>query len=370
MKKSLCILLTLCLLLTLASCKKDEKKPAEKETEPNIALDVDVPQQPMICVGVPTNTDVTTSDDGTEIFHYVYPSLELIFPDSAVAQKVLENHRNRLMEQLASAEEIRQMASRGYKPGQAFTPYLYSVTYNPMRADLGVLSILGNTSIYTGGAHPDHHGFGVNYDMVSGEVLTLGSILKHIDQKDTLRDLLITELDKIAEENYLFGYKNYVTNRFRKDESTDTAWFFTNTGLAFFFDPYEIAPYSQGMIVVEIPYTSLTGIIDDAYFPSERTTFHGTIQQIAFENADLTQFTQTAELLIQSGGSKTLYYPDTAVHDFKVSQINPVTGYENAVFYAPHLTPGDAVIINVPDELKTTLTITYLSSNSFKTINY
>ena len=371
MKKALCFILIFCLLFTFAGCNHSSNDTTTTDpTQPTIAEDIVIVQRPMISVSVPTATDITTAEDGAAIFQYVYPSMNLIFPDAGVAERVVEHHRARMIEQLPAVESTRQMALNDYRPGQTFLPYLYSVSYTPMRADQSVLSIFGSTSIYTGGAHPDHLGFGANYDMVTGEVLTLGSILTNIDQKTKLRDLVIVALDDIAQERHLSGYKNYVNQRFERDESTDQDWFFTNTGIAFFFDPYEIAPYSEGTIVAEVPYSSLVGIISDAYFPAERTPYYGTVQEIAFDNADLTKFTQTSELVIQSSGEKTVYFTETAVHDFTVRQVNPETGYVSTIFYAPYLTPGDAVVIEVPQALKGSLTIYYTASNTVNTIEY
>lgn len=369
MKKVLSYLLIICVIFSLFGCKKDEK-PREKETEPTISTDAEVSQRPMMTVSIPTVTETTTADDGTEIFHYVYPVMDLIFPDAAVAQKVLDQHRSRLLAHLEPVEDMRIAAQQDYSSGMLSLPYLYSISYQPMRMDMNVMSFFGNCITYMGGAHPNSHGFGVNYNMVTGDVLTLGSILTHVDKKEALKALLVEELDKIAQERHLIGYKEYINIRFRTDESDDKDWFFTNTGLCFFFSPYEIAPYSEGTIVAEIPYTSLSGIIADEFFPGERMPYHGSITEVAFSDADLTKFTQTAEVTLQPDSKKTLYYTDTAVQDFKILQLHPVTGNLTVVFAAPYLTPGDAVLLEASDEMKKNLTVSYIDGTQEITITY
>ncbi len=377
MKKILSFLLALCLIFALIGCgKKDEKKEKETtaptEAEPTFAVDLDIEivQRTMVSVATPTITETTTANDGTEIFHYVYPTLNLVFQDAGVAEKIIAHHRERLVEHLAYAEEIRLAAESSYTPNSNFKPYLYSLSYNPMRIDQGVLSMYANCITYTGGVHPEHNGFGVNYDMINGEVLTLGSILQHADKADKLKTLLVSALDEIAEERYLSGYKDYVDNRFAGDISFDEDWYFSPTGLCFFFAPYEIAPYSEGTIVVEIPYEKLSGVIADEFFPGERVPYHGTVEEIPFADADLTKFTQTSELILQSGGDMTLYYTDKAVLDFRILQVNPITGYSSVIFAAPYLTPGDAVLLEVTESIKQDLTVTYVDANQLVTITY
>ncbi len=377
MKKTLGLLLALSLFFSLCACNKTkvvDKKPTEdtKETEPSSVVDSDIviSQRPMVSVATPTVTETTTADDGSEIFHYTYPALNLVFQDAAIADKVVNHHRKRMAEHLAYAEDIRLSAVSAYRPGKDFMPYLYSLAYNPMRIDQGVLSIYGNCITYSGGAHPEHHGFGVNYDMVNGEVLTLGSILQHADKEDTLKDLLISSLDAIAKERNLSGYKDNVETRFAKDASFDEDWYFTPTGLCFFFSPYEIAPYSEGTIVVEIPYEKLSDIIAAEYFPGERVPYHGTVQEVAFADTDVSKFTQISEVVLESGSDMTLYYTDQAVLDFRILQMNPITGYTNIVFATPYLTPGDAVLLETNKKTKKTLTVIYTDADQQITIEY
>ncbi len=377
MKKLLCLLLALCLVFALFGCKKTEQKEtkateAQTETDPTTTVDenIEIVQRPMVSVATPVITETTTADDGTEIFHYSYPTLNIVFQDAAIAEKVVNHHRERLNEHLAYAEDIRLAAVRDYAPGENFMPYLYGITYNPMRIDQSVLSIYGNCITYSGGVHPNNNCFGANYDMVNGEVLTLGSILKHADQKDTLKSLLISELDAIAEERYLSGYKDYVETRFAGDVSFDEDWYFSTNGLCFFFSPYEIAPYSEGIIVVEISYEKLSDVIADEYFPGERVPYHGTVQETPFSDAEADKFTQISELVLQSGSDMTLYYTDKAVLDFRIIEDNPTTGYTSIIFATPYLTPGDAVLLEATAEAKKNLTIVYIDADQEITITY
>ena len=379
MKRLLSLLLALTMIFAIFGCKKAEKaetKSTEAETQtdptaaPVIDENIEIQQRPMVSVATPTVTEVTTAEDGTEIFCYTYPSLNIVFQDAAIAEKVVNNHRERLNTHLTYAEDIRKSAVNDYKSSDNFTAYLYSVSYSPMRIDMSVLSIFGNCTTYSGGVHPTHSAFGLNYDMVNGEVLTLGSILKHTDQEDSLKSLLISELDAIAEERHLSGYKDYVNSRFEEDVSFDEDWYFSTTGLCFFFSPYEIAPYSEGTIIVEIPYDKLSGVLADEYFPGERVPYHGTVEEIPFDDATVTDFTQISELVLQPGGDMTLYYTDKAVLDFRIIEEDPTTGYSSVIFATPYLTPGDAVLLEASADARKNLTVTYIDAEQLITITY
>jgi hypothetical protein len=85
--------------------------------------------------------------------------------------------------------------------------------------------------------------------------------------KEDFITIILEKLSQIAEESDLFqGYEDGVRSRLGGDENLYEDFYFTSTGLCFYFAPYEIAPYASGIITVEIPYSELTGLIYDGYF--------------------------------------------------------------------------------------------------------
>ena len=371
MKKYLAVILCLTLTASLLGCGIKTAQPtqtsttAPKETQAPTqtvpaSTDLVITQQPMVSVSLPITTETLKAEDGSDIFHYSCQNMSLVLPEAEIADKVIIDYLNRVDSVSSSVESIRASAKNHYVSGQDFIPYLYSISYSPMRIDQGVLSLAGAHITYSGGAHTDTTCTAANYDLTTGQVLTLGSILKHIDKKDALRELVLSALTNLAKDVYLYeDYKDTVNKRFEKDESTDEDWYFSDTGLCFYFSPYEIAPYSSGTIVAEVPYASLAGIIDDAYFPPERNVTSGKLMEVSFDSADLTQYTQIAELVFQKESAKTLYYTDKSIENFKISYPDPLTGKTTVVFATQHLTPGDAVMVEAPDEIKAMLEICY-----------
>ena len=85
----------------------------------------------------------------------------------------------------------------------------------------------------------------------------------------------------------------------------------------------------------------------------------GTLLEVPFDSADLAQYTQIAELIFQKESTKTLYYTDKTLQNLKISYIDALTGKKIVVFATQHLTPGDAVMVEAPEEVKKMLEISY-----------
>ncbi len=361
MKKVLAILFSFCLTFTLFGCRQQPGNLSSSTTEPSADANetVETTQTsvrpvdrfPMVSVSVPIVTETATAGNGTEIFRYLYQNMTLAIPEQEVADKIIIDFLNRVDKSVAPADAVRQQAISSYQDAGNWTPYLYSLIYNPTRIDQSVLSLYGTNVSYSGYSHPTYDCVSANYNMITGHVLTLGSILTHADRLADLEKLLLTALDAIAEEKYLRDdYKATITHRFAGNESYDEAWFFTPSGLNFYFAPYEIAPYTSGIITVEIPYEKLTGILDDAFFPAEQDTASGVVTIQPMTDADLASFTQISELILNQGGKQLLLHTDGTVHNLRIIMEHPVTADSYTLFATPQLTLGDAVMIGVSQE--------------------
>lgn len=366
MKKTLCILICLCLIF--AGCAKPNTietqgttaAAAISTTEPTVII----PQQEtMYAVSVPAVLESTLAEDGTVIFTYTHQSMMLTVPDPEVANKVIIDFLSRCDAAAVIAETVRQSANANYNGSADWTPYLYNNTYSPMRMDQGVLSLFGSCVTYSGASHPERLSVSASYDLVTGEVLTLGSIMSADATTNDFCDLVLASLTKRNDAKYLYdGYEETVKQRFSKDESLDQDWYFSTTGLCFYFDPYEIAPYSSGTIVVEIPYAELSGLLYDGYFPAEREVTAGSIQATALENTDTAQFTQIGELVLDADGQMIFLHTDGIVWDVKIEygawdSVSTTFAPVYTALFSAALTPGDAIMIQ-SDEL-TALRLSY-----------
>lgn len=342
----------------------------QPETEATVPNDFIPDQVPMAAISLPLSIKNKYTEEDILLFTYKCQTISLIIPDSEIEQKVIIDLQTRLDGFNSAAQEISERAKNDYAAGTDWQNYFYEVIYTPTRIDLSVLSLYGENTSWVGGSHPSRNCTSSNYDLMTGDVLTLGSILTHEDALDTLCGLLIEEVAEIKAEKYLFtDYRDIIQNRFAQNESYNESWFFSNSGLSFYFSPYEIAPYSSGVITVTIPYEKLTGVIEDRYFPAERDVANGTIQLVKESDADLEDFTQIAEVILDGSGEMLFLYTERSVHDISIEigtmGLNDVFINSTTVFSAPILTPGDAIMLQaILSNSQTVIRINYQANGN------
>ena len=324
---------------------------------------------PMITVSVPVFIDETTATDGTVIFRNIRQSMQLVMPDQDVADKIIIDFLSRIELGAASSDEVKQQAQVAYVSSNNWIPYLNSISYAPKRIDQSVLSLYGSNLQFDGGAHAENTSRAANYNVLTGDVLTLGSIVVEESSINKLCNLVITKLQAVADEKYLRdGFEQSVKQRFNGDESTDESWYFSATGLCFYFDQYAIAPYSSGVITVEIPYAELIGIIDDAFFPPELDAVSGSVKTISVENADVTRYTRICEVVLENEAPMRIVYTEGTVQNLRIVLLDAVLNGEYTVFATPTLTNGDAVVIQANTNMFRQLIIVYESNGREMTI--
>lgn len=373
MKKLVALLL--CLTLLLVGCSSNTEPvltPPFAEPIQNIpesTEDVAISKE-LLAVSVPVTTECFNHEDGTELFSYTAQHMQLIFPDAEVADKVVLDFLNRVDASREDAESIFGAAKLDYDSNTTWFPYFYQMIYDPMRIDHSVMSLFGTMNSYSGGMHGSKSCIAANYDMMTGDVLTLGSIMHADASKEDFIKLILDKLIEIAEDRYLYeDYETGVRNRLEGDENLYEDFYFTTTGLDFFFSPYEIAPYSSGVITVEIPYSELPGLIYDGYFPEEREQISGSMHTGSFMLTDMEQFNNMAEVNLVSGEEIMVAYPDGNVEDVRI--VIPGDGMnmpDYTVFAAFEMSDKDAIVISLAKDMIDGIAITYSSADTSVTI--
>lgn len=366
-------MLILCIIFILSGCSNTEQ--VQEPFTPPVTLPAEtqsVNGSELLAVSVPAVTENYALEDGTEIFSYTAQHMQLILPNEDVADKVVLDFLNRVDASQTEADRILTAAQLDYDPNTSWFPYFYQIVYSPTRIDSGVLSLFGTQNGYSGGMHGGLSGIAANYDLVTGDVLTLGSIM-HMDA--TVEDfisLVIEKLDAVKDDYYLFDdYAEGVRSRMNGDENLYEDFYFTGTGLCFFFSPYEIAPYASGMISVEIPYSELPGLIYDGYFPDEREEINGTMQVGSFMKTDMEQFDNMAELTFTTGEEIMVAYPAGMVEDIRV--IIPGDGMimpDYTAFAAFAMADKDALVVNIGENQLEGVTVSYYSAGEIHTIPF
>lgn len=371
------LLFCLCAVILLAGCNANPDT-VHTLPSPDFAQDginEDAVQEAysskeLLAVSVPAVTERYTDEDGRELFSYTAQHMQFIFPDAEVADKVILDFLNRVDVSRSDAEDILRAAQNDYTDTQAWFPYFYQIIYSPTRIDHGVLSLYGIQNSYSGGMHGSKSCTAANYDLMTGDTLTLGSIMHMDADKEDFIERILKQLDVIAEEYYLYDdYEEGVRNRLDGDENLYEDFYFTTTGLNFFFSPYEIAPYSSGIITVEIPYSDLPGLIYDGYFPAERQLIEGSMRSGSFMDTDMEQFDNMAEVNLVAGEEIIVAYPEGSVEDIRITiPGNGMNMPDYTVFAAFEMSDKDAVVISLPEESMDGILISYYSGSNHETI--
>lgn len=378
MKRLITILLCFSLLLCFAGCNKNEPEqtepavttvPTAAATAPteqtSAAATVPEYQPPLSVVSMPLVKEVTTAEDGTQLCTYTYQNVFPMLQDPEVANSVTLNLLNKIDASRSEAESIAAAAKAAYVPGNSWTPYYCSMYYNPMRIDQGVLSLFGNQISYQGSAHPSYLCVSATYDLVTGKELTFKDILAADYSAADLCQLIVDTMASQADILYP-DYATIIRDRFSGEYDYSENWYFSTEGLCLYFSPYDVAPYSAGIVTAQIPYDQLGAYLKDAYFPAERGSYRGSVDIMEFDPKSTEQFKQFAELILDRQGKTGLLYTDGRVFDVRI-EIGQMTGASTdafvptaTVFAAESITAGDAIMLqNSPLKNNTALRLTY-----------
>lgn len=375
MKKLICLILCMCLTVPLLGCGGGSNGPAEttgntvggSDSAPSPTEQTPV-DQTMLAVSVPSVTEKTLADDGTVLFEYTYQHMSLVLEKPDIADKIILDFLNRVDGTREAAESTAAIAKTDYAGNENWTPYLYHITYSPTRIDHNVLSLFGNNVVYSGATHPDRTCVSASYDLQTGDVLTLASIMTADAKIDSVCDLVLDGLSEMAEGDYLYeNYKQTVQHRFGVDASGDEAWYFTQTGLCFYFAPYEIAPYTSGVITVEIPYEKLTDLLHGDYLPAKRNSTEGKMTAKPFESVAMDSLINMAEIVMNRDGDMYMLQADNPVQDVRITLTDKANNY--TVFAAYHLAPGNGIMIQADQAILQQMKLTYKSGNETVSAN-
>lgn len=359
MKKLMAFLATGCLLLWLAGCSAGQLVDPPVSVSNGDVSTRDVPYitetvetvLPMHAIVLPPVKETVTADDGTALVSLSFQQAQVILHNPALEEKIVGALQTRIDPILSTAAEMEDQARQDYPENEFWSEYFIDVSYTPTRLDQAVLSLFGNSFSYSGGPHPSLVTDSVNYDLRTGDVMCLDDILTPECTSDTLYQLVLKSLASQADDLY-YDYADALGDRFTGELHSIEDWYFSQSGLCFHFAPYDIAPYSSGTIIAELPYGSLTGIVKDQYFPASTTQATGSMYAETFIEDDSERFTYIAQVPLCEDGTDVLLYPDAAVKDLRIE-----TGYRyednnrfvsvSTVFAASTMNVGDAIHLTV-----------------------
>lgn len=133
---------------------------------------------------------------------------------------------------------------------RAWYEYHYNITGEATTGREGVIVYTAVIDYYEGGAHGINQRFIMNFDSQTGKQLQLADVfVPGFESRLTERLLNVLmektdakSIDELHEKGYLYSMDMFVPENFILDDDAVT----------FVFNPYEIAPYTEGIIELEI----------------------------------------------------------------------------------------------------------------------
>lgn len=264
MKKILALLLCLSMVLSLVACQKAQSNtvPADGGTSA-VASSVTV-EEVVLQSGYSIDLDLMEVDfDSSAMLGCIKsvvasPLTAESYPALATA---LESYH---AEKVAFYEGMRdefgsEESDTSTEEGIFSTGYSVDAFDEVRRADDKVVSILTTTVTYTGGAHPNSSFWGASYDTQSGEAIELSDVCT---DKEQLVQILEEQLTAEYPDTDFFGLSDAL-----KSEAEEESLSFTvdAEGVTFFFSPYEIASYADGLLVTTVTFAEHSDILNGNY---------------------------------------------------------------------------------------------------------
>lgn len=169
-----------------------------------------------------------------------------------------------------SAAETLEWAKENTEMIADTSSYYESHGYTVARNDGRVLSFSSNTDAYDGGAHGSYAEYGVNFDAATGQFLTIPDIT---EDEAAFQEICVQEMlrqcEDLKAEGVLFdetmlstvgGLQGIFEGKMESEE-----WYFTEDGIRFVSNIYEIAPYAAGNFRFDIPYEMVNETLKAEY---------------------------------------------------------------------------------------------------------
>ncbi|HHP7241222.1 MAG TPA: PdaC/SigV domain-containing protein [Cyclobacteriaceae bacterium] len=121
-----------------------------------------------------------------------------------------------------------------------------------------ILSVSYSTNMYKGGAHPNNRIDYQNIDLEDGSEVTLEEALTDLETVTSIAEKKFRDLKKIPEDvDYAKAGFSFEGNAFALSDNFG----YTENGIIFYYNTYDIAPYSEGPTRILVHYYELKGNI-------------------------------------------------------------------------------------------------------------
>lgn len=334
MKKTISMLLCCAMLGTLCACQHGGDY--EKRTY--------VPQFDMT-VSYGFEDKELKSDDGTTYYRQSLGTATVSSKDERTAERINSSLAELYVRFGADAEYTRRVAEDQTDGEQIALSYYCAPSVT--RCDTRVLSAVFDVSQDIGGIHADSTRTSRSYNADNGSLLTLADIAKNEEQLKTFIKNYVIGL--AAGDDYKEGGVSILFDDFEStiNDLVDAGanWYFSDGGLVFYANPYDIAPYSRGVLLFEIPYSALAEFIDEGFMPVEYEGENGMLLADDGDKLDRSSLNILGTVTVDEDGQSVVLSAEETVYNVKIYTSGRMLWQRN------YLTTGEGVEVKsfIPD---------------------
>lgn len=334
MKKTISMLLCCAMLGTLCACQHGGDY--EKRTY--------VPQFDMT-VSYGFEDEELKSDDGTTYYRQSLGTATVSSKDERAAERINSSLAELYVKFGADAEYTQRVAEDQTDGEQIALSYYCAPSVT--RCDTRVLSAVFDVSQDIGGIHADSTRTSRSYNADNGSLLTLADIAKNEEQLKTFIKNYVIGL--AAGDDYKEGGVSILFDDFEStiNDLVDAGanWYFSDGGLVFYANPYDIAPYSRGVLLFEIPYSALEEFIDEGFVPAEYEGENGMLLADDGDKLDRSSLNILGTVTVDEDGQSVVLSAEETVYNVKIYTSGRMLWQRN------YLTTGEGVEVKsfIPD---------------------
>lgn len=334
MKKTISMLLCCAMLGTLCACQHGGDY--EKRTY--------VPQFDMT-VSYGFEDEELKSGDGTTYYRQSLGTATVSSKDERAAERINSSLAELYVRFGADAEYTQRVAEDQTDGEQIALSYYCAPSVT--RCDTRVLSAVFDVSQDVGGIHADSTRTSRSYNADNGSLLTLADIAKNEEQLKTFIKNYVIGL--AAGDDYKEGGVSILFDDFEStiNDLVDAGanWYFSDGGLVFYANPYDIAPYSRGVLLFEIPYSALEEFIDEGFMPVEYEGENGMLLADDGDKLDRSSLNILGTVTVDEDGQSVVLSAEETVYNVKIYTSGRMLWQRN------YLTTGEGVEVKsfIPD---------------------
>ncbi len=148
-------------------------------------------------------------------------------------------------------DSFHKQALQDYSDAEYSSLWAYDVDCRVLEQDENFITLSNFIYTFTGGAHGNTYQQYISFDKKTGKELKLSDIVSNLDEFNEIAEKEFRIALELGSENFEdlgFWFEN---NKF----SCNDNFYFTENGINFLFNTYEIGPYAVGQVEFSVPYT-------------------------------------------------------------------------------------------------------------------